>query len=180
MIEQYITVGSSGGGGGGSLAVSLSDSTPDYGDTITITATPTDFTPTSYTYILPDGTRVTQAGNTYAYVVNESGSQKVIVTATDGVDTVTDSVDLTIVTIYAKHGINHAWSGENVTLVGGVVDEVNDLVGSIDAIAPSAATRPRFIKDARSELNGMYRAIGGDYLTTTLSTLQDNVTISFV
>lgn len=165
-----------GGGGGGSLAVSLSNSTPDYGDTVTITATPTGITPTSYTYILPDGTRVTQAGNTYAYVVNESGSQKVIVTATDDVDTVTDSVDLTIVTIYAKHGIDHAWSGEDVTLVGGVVDEINDLVGSIDATAPSAATRPFFAPNT-TDAFGQFRTESTRRLETTLSTLQSTITI---
>ncbi len=54
-----------------SLAVGLSGSTPSFGGSITITATPTNITPTSYTFIVPlkDGnlTRVTQVGNTLVW-----------------------------------------------------------------------------------------------------------------
>ena len=89
----------SAGGGGGSLSVGLSDATPDYLDSITITATPTGITPTSYTFFLPniDGTytEVTQAGNTYAWTVEVDSLVTVSVTATDGVDEVTGTVDVT-------------------------------------------------------------------------------------
>ena len=89
----------SAGGGGGSLSVGLSDATPDYLDSITITATPTGITPTSYTFFLPniDGTytEVTQAGNTYAWTVGVDGLETVTVTATDGVDEVTGTVNVT-------------------------------------------------------------------------------------
>lgn len=167
-------------GSSASLSVGLSDSTPNFGDTITITATPSGITPTSYTFILPDGTKVTQAGNTYDWVVNESGSQDIIVTATDGVDVIANSSTATIVTMYAKHGIDHAWTGEDVTLVSGLVDSANDVVGAIDATAASATTRPRYIQDPRSSVNGTYRSITDDRLVTTLSTLQDNITIAGV
>jgi hypothetical protein len=167
-------------GSSASLSVGASDTTPDFGDTITITGTPTGVTPTSYTYILPDGTRVTQAGNTYNWTVNESGSQSVIVTATDGLVIVSSSTVLTIATIYAKHGIAHAWNGEDVTLVSGLVNSANDVVGGINATATSAITRPRFYKDPRSSNNGSFRSITNDYLATTLSTLQNNITIAGV
>ena len=105
LLADYIPAASgfmftcSAGGGGGSLSVGLSDATPDYLDSITITATPTGITPTSYTFFLPniDGTytEVTQAGNTYAWTVGVDGLETVTVTATDGVDEVTGTVNVT-------------------------------------------------------------------------------------
>ena len=62
-----------GGGGGASIAISYSNNTPTYGDTITITATPTGITPTSYTFIIAGNIHETitvQAGNTLSWVVN--------------------------------------------------------------------------------------------------------------
>ena len=62
-----------GGGGGASIAISYSNNTPTYGDTITITATPTGIIPTSYTFIIAgniDETITVQAGNTLSWVVN--------------------------------------------------------------------------------------------------------------
>lgn len=80
----------SGGGaaGGASVAVVFDDDTPKLGQSVTITATATGITPTSYTFYLPqqDGSfeTVTQAGNTYAWAVSKYGNFTVSVTATDG------------------------------------------------------------------------------------------------
>lgn len=80
----------SGGGaaGGASVAVVLDDDTPKLGQSVTITATATGITPTSYTFYLPqeDGSfeTVTQVGNTYAWTVSKYGNFTVTVTATDG------------------------------------------------------------------------------------------------
>jgi len=171
--------GGGGGGGGGSLSVGLSDSTPNFGDTITITATPTGITPTSYTYVLPDGTKVTQAGNTYDWVVNESGSQKVIVTATDGVDVVANSATATIVTIYAKHGINHAYVSEttSITLVDGLVDSMEDIIAGADADAVSAVARCMYQSSRVTEKGSICTDLTGDYLLSTVSTIDSEVTI---
>lgn len=176
-----------GGGACPSVSLAISDTTPNFGDTITLTATASDFTGAiTYHFITRDSlgnwNKITQVSdNTYDYVVPYGGTYDIHVICEDGSgNTASDCVQIIAVTLYNKHGIAHAWVGEDVTLVSGLVDSVNDMVGAIDATAASAATRPRFIKDARSELNGMYRAIGGDYLTTTLSTLQDNVTIAGV
>lgn len=86
--------GSSSGssGGGVSLAVTVSNITPDNGDTVTITATPSvGFTPTEYTYILFDGVNITllaqQAGNTFNWSITQAaGTYEVYVLATDGTD----------------------------------------------------------------------------------------------
>lgn len=68
------------------VTVALSNTTPRYDDTITITATATGAT--SYTFYLPvqDGSTqvVTQASNTYNWKVKKYGSFTVVVTATDG------------------------------------------------------------------------------------------------
>ena len=76
----------SSGGGGASIAISYSNNTPTYGDTITITATPTGITPTSYTFIIAgniDETITVQAGNTLSWVVNTL-NPTIYVQATDG------------------------------------------------------------------------------------------------
>jgi len=82
-----------------SLSVSVDDSTPDYYDSILITATPTEITPTSYTFLLPDKNgnyqEVTQAGNTYSWNANNIGTNDIIVTCTDGSDNTENSVSIT-------------------------------------------------------------------------------------
>lgn len=185
--DGFMFTCTAGGGACPSVSLAISDTTPNFGDTITLTATATDFTGAiTYHFITRDSlgnwNKITQVSdNTYDFVVPYGGTYDIHVICEDGSsNTASDCVQIIAVTLYNKHGIAHAWVGEDVTLVSGLVDSVNDMVGAIDATAASAATRPRFIKDARSELNGMYRAIGGDYLTTSLSTLQDNVTIAGV
>lgn len=87
-MPSILTRPSGGSGGGASVAVVLDDDTPKLGQSVTITATATGITPTSYTFYLPqqDGSfeTVTQAGNTYAWAVSKYGNFTVAVTATDG------------------------------------------------------------------------------------------------
>ena len=84
-----------------SLAVSAATSTPAYAASVTITATPTGITPTSYTFSYPSDsvggyTRTTQAGASLAITARGYGSQTILVTATDGVTTVGGSVTITV------------------------------------------------------------------------------------
>ena len=78
----------SGSGGGSISSVAVSDSTPNFGDTITITATPTGLTPTSYLFFAFDGTSITfiaeQAGAVANWSVSEAGTFDVYAVATDG------------------------------------------------------------------------------------------------
>jgi len=94
--------GKSAGSAGGtapSVAVGVSDSTPNFGDAVTITATPSNITPTSYTFQLPnrngDLVNVTQASNIYVWTVTNIGTDTVIVTATNGVSSVYTSISIT-------------------------------------------------------------------------------------
>jgi hypothetical protein len=69
-----------------SIAISYSNNTPTYGDTITITATVTGITPTFYTFIIAGNileTITVQAGNTLSWTVNTL-NPTIYVQATDG------------------------------------------------------------------------------------------------
>jgi hypothetical protein len=89
----------SGGGSAPSLSIALSDDTPNFGDSVTITVTPTGLTPTSYTFFITntegESFIVTQASNVYAYTVLIADKLKVSVVATDGTNDVGADVPFT-------------------------------------------------------------------------------------
>lgn len=96
---------SSGGGAGASLSIVISDSTPNFGDSVTITVTPTGFTPTLYTFHIPqrDGTYllVTQGSNVYTWTTDVVGSVSIMVTATNGIGSTAEvSVTVTVLSVY--------------------------------------------------------------------------------
>jgi hypothetical protein len=88
-----------------SISVAVSDTNPDVGDTITITSTPTSFTPTEYIYLLFDGVNVTllaqQAGNIFNWSITQpTGTYDIYVLATDGTTNVFDSIEVVINSAY--------------------------------------------------------------------------------
>jgi len=87
-----------------SVAISLSDDTPDFGGVVTVTATPTSIVPTGYTYFIPqfDGTyvAVTQTGTTYAWTVVATGAVDVAVIASDATDSVGDMTTATVASAF--------------------------------------------------------------------------------
>jgi hypothetical protein len=101
MIQQYISIRQ----GGGSVALAISNTTPSVADVITLTATATGFTPTSYTFTIDYGNNfaliVTQASNTYNWTVpTPIGTYSVFVLATDGTSNVYQSEAITIQSTY--------------------------------------------------------------------------------
>ena len=77
-MPSILTRPSGGGAAGGTITVALSDATPNIGDTITITATATGFTPDSYIYFGYDGSGnivfiAEQASNTFDWLVPSDG-----------------------------------------------------------------------------------------------------------
>jgi hypothetical protein len=87
------------------VALAVSNASPFVGDVITITATPTNFTPTSYQFRIEYGTNlaliVTQAGNTYNWTVPAPiGTYTVYVLATDGSNNLYKSESVTIQSSY--------------------------------------------------------------------------------
>lgn len=84
-----------------SLSLAASTTTPAYGASVTITATPTGITPISYSFTYQtknSGTRTTttQAGASLAITAIGYGATVVTVTATDGSTTVGATITLTI------------------------------------------------------------------------------------
>jgi hypothetical protein len=87
------------------LSIAISDSTPNFGDSVTITVTPTGFTPTLYTFHIPqrDGTYllVTQGSNVYTWTTDVVGSVSIMVTATNGLGATAEiSTIVTVVFVY--------------------------------------------------------------------------------
>jgi hypothetical protein len=82
------------------LSLGVSDATPTVGDTLTLTATPTNITPTSYMYFVATGTDIlylaTQASNVYNWTVSLPGSITPHVIADDGTDSAVGCQDITV------------------------------------------------------------------------------------
>lgn len=76
-------------GASGSVSVAVSDATPSTGETITITATPTGFTPTNHIFFTFDGSTIEfiaeQASGVYNWLVDRVGTYDIYVLATDGI-----------------------------------------------------------------------------------------------
>lgn len=98
----WTNICSGGGGTPSTVSVTVSDTTPSYGDSVTVTITPTDITPTGYVFYLPNEsggyTRVSQAGNAYVWTVTGIGDCTVYGGATNGTDTTydLDGIDITV------------------------------------------------------------------------------------
>jgi hypothetical protein len=90
MSYPYIFGAVESGGSGAIIEITLSDSTPNFGDSVTITVAPTGIAPTSYTFELPnkngDLVSVTQASNVYVWTANNIGTDTIVVTATNGAE----------------------------------------------------------------------------------------------
>ena len=87
-MSKRFTYWNSLGGGCASLTVAVSDTTPDIGDTLTITATPLEFTPTNYIFYLLKAGAATflaeQSSNVFNWSINKGGAFDVYVVAEDG------------------------------------------------------------------------------------------------
>jgi hypothetical protein len=131
-----------------SLSVGLSDATPDFGDSVTVTPTPTNLTaPITYTMsaknCLGYYVDTVQVGGTFTYVCPFAGTFNIQVSAVDSLGNRAENVaSITVGTIYAKHGITAAWEGKDSVLVSGQVDSITDATGNGNtATAPSSVTR---------------------------------------
>jgi hypothetical protein len=85
-----------------SISLSVSDSNPDLGDSVTITATPSaGYSPTSYTFSLPringETVNVVQASNVYVWTAEGNGSVTINVCSTDGTDTAANMISVDVV-----------------------------------------------------------------------------------
>jgi hypothetical protein len=89
---------------GGSVSVAVSDATPSAGDTITITATTTGFTPTNHLFFTYDGATieeiVEQASGVYNWSVDRVGTYDIYVLATDGTTSAYGTVGIVATSIF--------------------------------------------------------------------------------
>lgn len=126
MSYPYIFGAVESGGSGAIIEITLSDSTPNFGDSVTITVAPTGIAPTSYTFELPnkngDLVSVTQASNVYVWTANNIGTDTIVVTATNGAEStayasisVTTTVDVPFVSpkaVFSYYKLIAAYAGQ--------------------------------------------------------------------
>lgn len=135
-----------------SVSVGVTDTTPDVGQLVTITATPSNFTPTTYVFLLPQGgdeyVHVSQAGNTYDWYVSAEGSWDVCVLATDGTDYVYGTVQGT----------------SNATLFGGLDTTPHYAFSVTECLSAEAAQATKFITIRRSSDNATADFNWGEFI----------------
>lgn len=132
------------------VTLALSDTTPDFGDTIILTATASNFVGTvTYTFVVRDSLgnweKVIQSGdNNYDWAAPFAGTYDVHVIAEDGsANSSSDCVELTVGTFYVKHGIEAAFNPTDATIVSNKIDSISNRgSGAYTCSAPSASARP--------------------------------------
>lgn len=104
MSNYPFIFGARGGSSGGSLFLAISDTTPNLGDIITLTAIISNFTPTSYVFYSYDGSTfaliIEQEGAVYNWTVNRVGTYDVFVVAVNATDSVSDFLEITATSLY--------------------------------------------------------------------------------
>jgi len=181
-----------GGGGVPSVSLSLSDTTPDFGDTITLTATASQFQSgddLTYHFIVRDNVgnwdKVEQTNdNTYDWNVAFAGTYMVhVIVEDESGGSASDCVEVTVGTLQDKYGFDAAYLFQDSTLVDGRIDEVvDDTVNGYDGSAPSSTDRPVYYSDPLVSASGSARCIQGSSqrLNTSLSILQSELTFCAV
>jgi hypothetical protein len=157
-----------------SVSLAISDSTPDFGETITLTATATNFTGAiTYHFIVQDylgnWSKITQVSdNTYDYTCPYAGTFA--------------CESITVGTFAAKYAFTAGWSGVGMSDI--VSDRLNSLTDIVSATytasAPSATERPIAQINAVTDEASTFRAGDNDNrLQTSLTSIANNVMIAF-
>lgn len=175
-----------------SVSLAVSDTTPEFGDTVTMTATATDFQSgddLTYHFIVRDNVgnwqKVEQTNdNTYDWDVPYAGTYMVHVIVDDeSGGSASDCVEITAGTLQDKYSFDATYLFQDSTLVDGRVDDVTDDTGNgYDGSAPSSTDRPIYYSDPLVSASGSARCIQGSSqrLNTSLSILQSELTFCAV
>jgi hypothetical protein len=151
-----------------SVSLAVSDTTPDVAQVITLTATPTNITPTGYTFFTFDGVTIQliiqQAGAVYNWTVNRSGSYDVYVMASDGTDSVSDFVPIVATQSYEAETIAY------MTAVG-IADNGSITVHGITGSALWLAVDNFFVTSKATtnwltKIKAAHLMVGGTSVTT--------------
>ena len=187
-MPSILTRPSGGGGGIQSVSLALSDTTPEFGDTITLTATASDFASgddLTYHFIVRDNVgnweKIEQTNdNTYDWSIPYAGTYMVhVIVEDESGGSATDCVEVTVGTLNDKYSFTGLYDVSVRTLVGQRLDEVTDGSGnSNDASAPSATERPVY-ESSPLVNSGITRCDAGttQRLVTPISTLQSEITL---
>lgn len=99
-----------------SVSVVISDTTPDFNDAVTITATPTGITPTNYRFHIPDSRGkynvIEQASNVYNWTVGFTGTYDVYVEAEEATDGVCEVGGVSVTS--SSGGVLNQYTGARV------------------------------------------------------------------
>lgn len=177
-------------GASASISLAASDTTPNFGDTVTLTATATGFTGSiDYTFCVKNNlggyTNIEQTDdNTYDWVAPYAGTYLIHVTAMDGSsNTAWACIQVTVSTFYVANSVDHAWNGDNRFLDSDHVDVLTDVgvTGGKNATAPSISDRCHLVENPSASFGDMVTATVTDNasnrLQTTLSSYVNNITI---
>lgn len=172
-----------------SVSLAISDTTPDFGETITLTATATNFTGAiTYHFIVQDylgnWSKITQVSdNTYDYTCPYAGTFNIHVICEDGSgNTASACESITVGTFAAKYAFTAGWSGVGMSdIVSDRLNSLTDIVSATyTATAPSATERPIAIKNSVTDEASTFRAGDNDNrLQTSLTSIANNVLIAF-
>jgi hypothetical protein len=151
-----------------SLSVSFSNTSPLFGDSVTITITTTGITPTSHTFWIPknDGSyeKIIQASNTYIWTVDAVGSIVVYVASTDGTTVAYDEDGTTI-------NVSEDFSDYGTPLsICSVLNDVDGFSGAIAYVRRSSDNADDdFFPDANGELSMLSENASGTTLGSFVS-----------
>ena len=150
-----------------SLSVSSSSASPNFGASVTLTATPTGFTPSSYTWYA-NGTQI-GTGASLAWTVNIAGAITILCVATNGTSTAQASTSITGVLV-----IN------SVAYFDGVNDSMSFNAMPADGDLGELTFRFRFLSEATFTSHfaaGAFNNGYGDLCRFRLSTNQVEISV---
>ena len=179
-----------GGGSSTSIAVALSDATPDFGDSVTVTPTPTNLTaPITYTMSAKNNigyfVETSVVDGTFTYNCPFAGTFNIRVSAVDSLGNRAENVaSITVGALHIKYSATAEYNGKDQVLIGNYVDSIVDGTGNgHNATAVSSVTRMISQKDPRFPASGMISASGSNSqrrLETSLSQLVPTITYAFI
>jgi hypothetical protein len=168
-----------------SVSLAVSDATPDFGETITLTATPIGFVPVRYFCEIRNGTNLIYVGDNatgiFNYTVDTVGSLQVYVYADDGstvsafniggTATVVAFSPLSLASPVAGYDTSDASS---VTVATGVSAITNQVGGGLPLVQSSGTLQPAYLIAYKNGLNAIKFDGTNDFLASSAALLSGN------
>lgn len=170
---------------GASVSVAVSDAIPDFGDTITITATPSNFTPVRYFCEIRQGTNLIYVGDNgtgiFNYTVDVVGSLEVYVYADDGATVSAFNIGGTATFVaFSPLSLSSPVAGydasdaSSVTIATGVSAITNQVGGGLPLSQASGTSQPAYLIAYKNGLNAIKFDGINDFLASSAALLSGN------